>query len=345
MDKKPYNEISSSDSTAKTIGIICVATFFCFGVAALVMSGVDFQTLHTRWAEGPWTDLAPVELACTIYVVVISLIGALVFTVCANQKMFVIVYAILLLLSLLFSWAIGIFASIGATIKHKVEHILGCNSELTGVLEMWKNVDLYLMYADSILCSDLCPCSLNKRVYQEFQDDYFAVNALKAWGTGVIKATSYNGIKKDGTLGDTREKPEFSFRNCPDKIREEAHRRYIENPSSRDHWIDPAKFATYWKNLENRFNCTGWCKTNYIDPYTSQNKMMFKFIFSNVNKGIVGYPGCLHRITNWLPSLLGAIGGCLIVVAFLQTITFIMALKLFSSPVVYSQAKVNPEKA
>lgn len=337
MDKKPYNEISGGDSMAKTIGIICVGTFFCFGVAALVMSGVDFQTLHTRWAEGPWTALAPVELACTIYVVVISLIGALVFTVCAHQKMFVMIYAILLLLSLLFSWAIGIFASIGATIKHKVDHILGCNSELTGVLEMWKNVDLYLMYADSILCSDLCPCPLNKRVYSEFQNDYFANSALKAWGSGAYPV--------EDSSGDNKEKPKFSFKDCPAKIQEEAHRRYIENPSSRDHWIDPAKFATYWKNLENRFNCTGWCRTNYIDPYTTEKKMMFKFIFSNINKGIVGYPGCLHRITNWLPSLLGAIGGCLIVAAFLQTVTFVMALKLFSSPVVYSQAKVNPEKA
>ena len=139
--------------------------------------------------------------------------------------------------------------------------------------------------------------------------------------------------------------PTFNFRNCSKPVQLEAHRRYIEHPNSTEHWIDPEKFASYWKTLENRFNCTGWCKTKYTDPYTSQEKRMYKFIFSNINQGVVAYPGCLHRITNWLPSLLGTIGGCLIVCAFAQTISFIMALKLYGSPVDYSKSNVNPEKA
>ena len=338
MESKNKNDGDSS-SLPKLIGLSTVVIFFIFGVVSLVISGVDFQILHTKWAEGPWTDLAPVSFACTIHVVLSSLIGFGIFTVCYTQKILILVYAIVILLSLLFSWAIGIFASIGGTIYHKIDGIIGCNTELTGVLEMWKNVDIYLMYADSLLCSDFCSCPFNKDVRSEFQENYFAKSSFDNWETYELEQWK----NEDNEF--IEKTPTFNFRNCSKPVQLEAHRRYIEHPNSTEHWIDPEKFASYWKTLENRFNCTGWCKTKYTDPYTSQEKRMYKFIFSNINQGVVAYPGCLHRITNWLPSLLGTIGGCLIVCAFAQTISFIMALKLYGSPVDYSKSNVNPEKA
>ena len=74
---------------------------------------------------------------------------------------------------ILFSLAIGIFCSIGGTIYHKVDHIIGCDSELTGILKLWENIDEYFIYANSIICTDLLVCEVNKDTEYEFLNNYF----------------------------------------------------------------------------------------------------------------------------------------------------------------------------
>ena len=79
----------------KIIGLVTVLIYLVFGLAALIMSGINFQVLHVQWSEGPWTHLAPIELAVTIYLVVTAIVGVLTFTVCSPNKgviMFVSTY-------------------------------------------------------------------------------------------------------------------------------------------------------------------------------------------------------------------------------------------------------------
>lgn len=70
----------------KIIGLVTVLIYLVFGLAALIMSGINFQVLHVQWSEGPWTHLAPIELAVTIYLVVTAIVGILTFTVCSPNK-------------------------------------------------------------------------------------------------------------------------------------------------------------------------------------------------------------------------------------------------------------------
>ena len=220
-----------------------------------------------------------------------------------------------MILSSLFTWSIGIFSCIGGTIYNKKYHQLGCKSELTGVLEMYNNIDNYFIYADSLLCSEQCKCKFSESIKDLYLNNIYSpgsYSAFKSW---------------DFTFKKITDKGNFNFwDNCSITVKEEVRNRYLETKNSLSYRINFEEFANYWKNIEEKFNCTGWCQTNYIDPYTLKEKKMLKFIFSDINYGIPKYPGCINRLTNWLPSMVGATGGCLIVSAFVQSIVVFLVL-------------------
>ena len=292
-------------------GLILSLLYFCFGVAALVLGSINYRTLHATWSESPWKELAPLELSVTIVLIVVSILGLITFGACYSSKGVIIVYIIICFLSLLFSWAIGIFATIGATIYHKVDNVLGCDTELTGILSMWKNIDVYLQYADSLHCSSSCPCYMGQSTIDEFKGSFYTHELFPNWSVIPDKSGK-----------------EFTIKQCSEYVQQEVLNRYIEHADGTNHWIKPETFRKYWRRIEEKFDCTGWCKTNYIDPYTFQPRKMFKYVFRDINDGIVKYPGCLHRIVSWLPGMLGGFAGCLLVSAFCQTLTFIFALML-----------------
>lgn len=77
---------SMPKATLKKIGTIIVLLYLLFGVAAVIIAGINYQVINLKWAEGPWKHLAPIQLAVTIYLIVTSLFGLAVFTSCSNAK-------------------------------------------------------------------------------------------------------------------------------------------------------------------------------------------------------------------------------------------------------------------
>ena len=57
---------------------------------------------------------------------------------------------------------------------------------------------------------------------------------------------------------------------------------------------------------------------------------MIKYVFSDINKGIVKYPGCLNRIVNWISSLVAVVGALLITCGVIQIVTLVFSLKIMS---------------
>lgn len=100
----------------------------------------------------------------------------------------------------------------------------------------------------------------------------------------------YIQIQFNITKNITSTDPIISFQDCPEAAKMEVDRLYKSNPNNTAHEIDQEKFAKYWKGIEERFNCTGWCKTSFINPITQQKQKMLNFVFSDINKGIPKYP-------------------------------------------------------
>ena len=47
---------------------------------------------------------------------------------------------------------------------------------------------------------------------------------------------------------------------------------------------------------------------SYLDlHHTLKNDTMMKYIFSDINRDIVSYPGCLNRLVNWIPFLVAVV--------------------------------------
>ena len=296
-----------------TINLIAIIIYLIFGIASFILNLIDYTILNASWSKTPWKALAPCQLSCNIFILFSGIFGIL-FLIIENKTMKYI-YLIIIILSSLFTWSIGIFSCIGGTIYNKKYHQLGCKSELTGVLEMYNNIDNYFIYADSLLCSEQCKCKFTESIRDLYLNNIYSPGSYSTFN-------SWNIIYKKIT-----EKGYFNFwENCSISVKEEVRNRYLESKNSLSYRINYEKFAKYWKNIEEKFNCTGWCQTNYIDPYTLKEKQMLKFIFSDINSGIPKYPGCINRLTNWLPSMVGATGGCLIVCAFVESIVVFLVI-------------------
>lgn len=151
----------------------------------------------------------------------------------------------------------------------------------------------------------------------------------------------YIQIQFNITKNITSTDPIISFQDCPEAAKMEVDRLYKSNPNNTAHEIDQEKFAKYWKGIEERFNCTGWCKTSFINPITQQKQKMLNFVFSDINKGIPKYPGCLIRLVNWLPRLILAVGCCLIFAAFIQSLNMAFAIGLMAKPFDEDNAYAN----
>ena len=306
-----------------TINLIAIIIYLIFGIASFILNLIDYTILNASWSKTPWKALAPCQLSCNIFIIFSGIIGILFLML--EEKKNKYIYLIIIILSSLFTWSIGIFSCIGGTIYNKKYHQLGCKSELTGVLEMFNNIDNYFIYADSLLCSEQCKCKFSENIKDLYLNNIYSPGSYSTFN-------SWNIIYKKIT-----EKGYFNFwDNCSISVKEEVRNRYLESKNSLSYRINYEKFAKYWKNIEEKFNCTGWCQTNYIDPYTLKEKQMLKFIFSDINYGIPKYPGCINRLTNWLPSMVGATGGCLIVCAFVESIVVFL--------VIFSKSNNNDNK-
>lgn len=296
----------------KGVGFICTFTYFAFAVAAFVMSIINYKTLHAKWSENNWKHLSYLSIWASSILMGISFIGFINYLVCVRFKLFLIIYLVLSFCSLVFTWTIGITASVGAVVHNKINGMLHCDTELEGILEMWDNIDRYLQFADSLHCSPQCPCYMTDATRKKFQTNSKALEMYNIWE---VYTKNYGDNGRDKTY-------EFSLDDCPQDIKDEIVTRYIEDKSSLGKWIKPEVFATYWSRIEEKFNCAGWCVTTYVDKYSMQEKTMYKYVFSDINRGVVTNLGCLHQIVDWIPVYVGWFAGCIVCGAFLQTATF-----------------------
>ena len=182
-------------------------------------------------------------------------------------------------------------------------------------MSIWNNVDEYFKLVHSTFCSSLCPCYI-EHYEEQFLHNYFTKKFYEHKEEGWININEDN---KHMTM----------YQRCPQDIKDGVVKLYNSNPNNTNAAvIKPEMLNKYWKRIEEKFECTGWCETKYVNVYTLQEETMTKYAFSDVQKGVVKYPGCLNRIIHWLPMLISAIGGCLIVVGVLQGITVVFVVMI-----------------
>jgi len=292
-------------------GLVSIIIILLCSITSLVLCSIDFNVLYAKWSSSYYKYLAPCSLASTSFCVFVSLIGLLVFLF--NLNGLLLIFIILLLFSTLASWGTAVISIMGGRIKHKHHGTLGCQTELTGVLQIFENIDIYLMYVNSLFCTPNCRC--NFKGFDEESNIFLNED-----------------FEKEININEKYfEEKNIKFQYCGSSIKEEARNRYLEHPKAAKYPIDTKKFQKYYKKLEKKFKCTGWCKTAYRDPYTMDNRYIIKYLFSDIRNGLPHHIGCMNKISSWLPHFVMSTGILMLIASFFETICLIISTMLLGN--------------
>lgn len=124
----------------------------------------------------------------------------------------------------------------------------------------------------------------------------------------------------------------INFRNCTDVIQTSIADSFIEYDKAHGNYLKKfniTKFGKFWDYIETKFNCTGWCQSEYEDS-NHVTRGYFKYLASDVNRGVVEHQGCLKSILDWLPPLLRAYGIICVFCSFFGIMNIIFAFSLLT---------------
>jgi hypothetical protein len=142
----------------------------------------------------------------------------------------------------------------------------GCNARITGLLEVWRGMDAYLVNVDQLLCSPECPCYITNT--QAFTTNAQVAPYFNQW---TLSTEPYGAT---------------SFQKCDTTVRNSAYANALVMDSDFDpnRDFDANAFADYMARLENRFQCSGWCRSSYTNRVTGQEMFISKYLFTDINR-------------------------------------------------------------
>jgi len=259
-----------------------------------------------EFKQWSWSALSGCLLAAALFAIVVGILGLIAFF---KPKVAILtIFAILCFLSFLFTLAIAIFAIVAGS-TNLINPYFGCNAKMNGIMEIWRGMDSYLINADRYLCSSACPC--------------YITNAGMFTNNSTVLPFYNNWVKTTNPGGAVR------FQDCPTNVKLAVYNAALADPffnPQGDFVAD--KFWGYMAKWEEDFQCAGFCANNYLIPGTLNRQFIYKYMFTDINRGVPMYSGCVGRVLDWLPPLLLAFGAVGIVLAFFQLLALLAALAL-----------------
>lgn len=173
-----------------------------------------------------------------------------------------------------------------------IDRYIGCNTELPRMFKSWSTTDLLMKQLDSKFCSKDCGCKMNEYVQFMYKSD-------------PIERQEYNNFNVTDQGYD-------KATDCPDSdaiIDSWANEETGYMVGVYEEYFSSKKFKKYWKKLEEKFDCSGFCVNNYyMDESNQKPRTINKFLFSGINRGIPKYKGCMWRVMKWLKEMLLSFG-------------------------------------
>jgi hypothetical protein len=178
-----------------------------------------------------------------------------------------------------------------------IKYVALCNSGITRFLQSSKGLDVYLQSVDQTLCSPECPCKITTTA---FENDSNVKPYFDKW------------YKTNG-FGVT------TFQECSPQVQLNAYKQAAaaDKDFDPDKNFDQQRFWNYMIRLENEFSCSGWCDVRYMNN-NGDNMIIYKYLFSGINRGPPKKFGCLEPIVEWLRPYLIAYGSLTITIAVFQ---------------------------
>lgn len=276
----------------KRTGLVFTILFGLTCIPCIVIAGLNYWYTDLSWQkDGAWRYLSGLQVGAVVSVFFVFMMGVANFTCGKECKTFQIIFSILLILCTLLALGVGIVVLIGGTID-KNNLSKSCQIHYKGMFEDFLKVDKLLTNADNILCTEKCPCYFtDDGVYQELTEKY--QNGIVRSDKGGFKSIKECYDKKGDVAG-------FTLEGSIIKNNKQAK-----------------KFMKYWKRIEEKFDCAGWC-----------TKPM-KYLFSDVNRGIPDHK-CSTEVTGWVIRMVLAFGGLMVITSGIMIIVILLAISDFA---------------
>ena len=327
--------------TVLSLGLVLTIFFGALSIICIVISGVDYQQTDMKWTDvGPWRHLAALQVSAVVVVFFIFLLGLITFTCGAQCKTIQLIFVMFEFLTMILTLAVAIFALVAGAIGQD-EYTKMCNKNYTGIFEDFKVLDKLMFEADKMLCSDKCMCNLNtnESALEDFNDFYN--EKIRKNGDGLspafdnfIVATALN-LKYNTTSNITR------LQDCGDENINSVKAAFGALQISKIN-IKMDDFMTFWGRIEKKFDCNGWCESSYTDGNTYH--IMSKYLFSDVNKGVVRNRGCMHRLIDWLPKVINTFGSVLLIIGIILIFVFAFGVSLLCDCTIEGSNFPNEER-
>lgn len=219
------------------------------------------------------------------------------------------------LLSAMYSFCVCVITLIAGAAS-QTETPTRCDMDLKGVFENFRYLDLYFHLSDIALCN-LCSCYFsNKTANEELSSEF-----------------------PDIKLTDDVIEGSVHFGQCDINVKKEVMNEFLQNEIARKliSEFDVDQFQIYWNRIERKFDCVGWCQTNYnyindnkvINPKFNKSGTLRKYLFSDINGGLVHNPGCMKRMLDWLPKMLNTFGSVMLIICVAQVLSIVFVMFLF----------------
>jgi hypothetical protein len=181
---------------------------------------------------------------------------------------------------------------------------------MNGFMDIWNNIDAFILNVDQQLCSPDCPCYLTNTF--PYSDNPSFSPYLNQW---TLTSEAYGAV---------------AFQNCTTSVKSSAYNnaRTLNPNFDRDGTFNIQRFSDYMARVEREFNCAGWCRTSYVNGNTGQQMILSKYLFSDINRGPPVNRGCFYPYINWVVPYLLAWGSVVMVLVGFMIIMFAMLLLL-----------------
>ena len=278
----------------KRMGLVFTILFGLICIPCIVIAGLNYWYTDLSWKnDGTWRYLSGLQVGAVVSVFFLFMMGLINFTCGKECKTFQIVFSLLLILCTILALGVGIVVLVGGTID---KNILSnnCQREYKGMFEDFLEIDDVLQKANNDLCYSNCPCYFsNYGVYEEIVENYQL---------------------------DISQSDEGGFTNIKECYDKKTSALHVSQFIGKDKLFNNKrfkKFAKFWKRIEEKFDCSGWC-TNPM-----------KYLFSDVNRGIPDHK-CSTEVTRWLIKMVLAFGGLMVIIGGIMIIVIILAISDFA---------------
>lgn len=306
-------------------GIFWSSFFGFIGISSLVLSIIQFPYTRLHWMnKGGWRHLGGLGISGVAVQFCFCVFSILTFSIFSNKKLLLFIYSIIQLVGSIFVLFISIFTLVGAQ-HYKNEDTNLCNKTLSNFFSSFFVLDDYFHIVDQYLCSKDCQCVFtNISAYQEFSIKKVAIPEPEIITEQWKYMEKYSIYKKKGD-----KKRASSFLDCSEEIQSLAKSYFIDELIAKNNTniFEIDNFYNYWKRIEEKFKCTGWCNNKYTDR-DNNTRIVAKYLFSSIDGGIVKNRGCMKSVIRWLPKIMNAFGSTLLCTGFFMLIPLFFSISL-----------------